>query len=173
MRYLRLMLVPLLLVACDGQPAAPDLNVSPELRATSEWIEFEYPYGAEGWNWGPVECLPGTPDAIAFGTIIIKIHTVTTPNGKVVERWWNPGWSEDHYLVIDGVVWALDRMVRHGILFSEDGALTKAHQSNPIFRYINQDSGATLDLTLSGQEKYNELGEIVFEHWWGTCEVTP
>jgi hypothetical protein len=79
-----------------------------------------------------VECLPGAPDAVAFGTIMLKIHTVTTPNGKVVERWWNPGWSEAHYLLIEGVVWALDRMVRHGIMFSEDGALVKAHRAIPF-----------------------------------------
>ena len=173
MRSVRLALLPLVFAACDRQPAAPDIHMGPEFRATSEWIEFEVPYGEEGWNWGPVECLPGTPDAIAFGTVIVKIHTVTTPNGKVVERFWNPGWTEDHYLLIDGVVWALARMVRHGVLFYEEGAPVKVHQGNPIFRYINQDTGATLDWTLSGQIKFNEMGEPVLEHLWGKCEVTP
>jgi hypothetical protein len=41
MRYLCLTRVPLVLAACDRQPTAPEIAAGPDLRATSEWIEFE------------------------------------------------------------------------------------------------------------------------------------
>jgi hypothetical protein len=174
MRRAALLLVPLFLFACDREPTGPTSGVDPTFSASSEWTEYTYPYPVEGWNWGPVECLPGSPDAIAFGTVIIREHIVTTPKGRMVDRFWNPGWSEDHYLLIEGDVWALDKMVRHGILMFEGDVMVQVHQSNPLFRYTNQRTGAQLDWTMNGQLRFDEQGQPLFERWWGQCRVvTP
>lgn len=56
-----------------------------------------FPYPPEGFYWGPVECLPGSPGAQAFGTFAVRMHDVTTRDGRMLERFSNPSF-EGHYL---------------------------------------------------------------------------
>jgi hypothetical protein len=174
MRYLRLALLPLLLVACDQQPAAPDIDAAPALRATSEWIEFEYVYPVDGWNWGPASCLPGTPDMIAFGSVGIRIHTVTRPDGRFKDNWANPYISDDFRLEIAGDTWwAIEsRMERHGVEFY-DGSYDRPRKviGHHFMVFQSEATGALLYDRGQWMTMWDEDGNVTFDRYTPVCVV--
>jgi hypothetical protein len=172
MRYLRLALVPLLLAACDRQPAAPDIVAPPTLSAVQGWQEFVFEYPDEGINFGPVPCLPGAPDAVAFGSVTARLHLVTTPDGRTATRWSNPEISEDFRLQIAGDTWLKWHWVRHGkMVEDEDGNLLFDHGVEAIATFRNQRTGEVLNWPFKWH--FNTTGQggtgVEFLKEW--CEV--
>jgi hypothetical protein len=80
MRRSLIALVPLLALACDREPVAPDVPdsiIAPEFSATSEWTEEIYDMD---WSWY-FDCVD---DFIYWtGSVTIREHYVTRPDGSV------------------------------------------------------------------------------------------
>jgi hypothetical protein len=80
MRRSLIALVPLLALACDREPVAPDVPdsiIAPEFSATSEWTEGIYEMD---WPW----YAPCVDDDIHWtGSVTFREHVVTRPDGSV------------------------------------------------------------------------------------------
>lgn len=85
MRIARLLLpaVPLLLLACDRAPVAPEVEASPAFAATSEWYQDEIYLGEGGLFYAP--CIDDYIDEI--GTVYRKRHRVIQDDGVALVRW--------------------------------------------------------------------------------------
>ena len=80
MRRLALTLVPLLLVACGREPAAPDAVPVPTFKTTSDWTDVvvDLPAGDAKYY---AACVDDWLDEV--GPILQSFHTVTTNNGSL------------------------------------------------------------------------------------------
>lgn len=86
MRCLRLALLPLVLVSCtERQPASPEIDVGPELRATFGDIFFE---GFDDFT-DFVQCAnDGAGESLRwYGPFRVTGTTVTSNSGNVQQRW--------------------------------------------------------------------------------------
>jgi hypothetical protein len=80
MRRSLIALVPLLALACDREPAAPDVResiVAPNFSATSSWEEQVYQMKLPWF----APCLE--EEFLWTGSVTIRYHFVTRPNGSV------------------------------------------------------------------------------------------
>jgi hypothetical protein len=172
MRRAALLLVPLFLFACDREPVAPDS--SPSMSATSEWIEWEYVYPPEGWNWGPTTCLPGTPDQVAFGTVGIRMHIVTRPDGRFSYGWSNPYVSDDFRLEIAGETWWIlhHRLQRHGMEFY-DGSEDRPRKfvGHSFMSFQNENTGQIMDDKGMWTIMWDESGQMTYFRLNAWCVV--
>jgi hypothetical protein len=80
MRKLALALVPLLLLGCSREPAAPDAVLAPTFSATSDWNEevFDLPAGDIKFF---APCVDDWFDEV--GPILNRFHLVTTKDGSL------------------------------------------------------------------------------------------
>ena len=114
MRLLSLTLLPLLLVACERQPVAPDRGVSPQFRATHSEIT-----GTIDFVDDPADCTanPRIGEIVLFtGQVNYVLRATTTPSGNVdttVTFIYDPA----VHLVgqTSGTVWMLDPTNTRGI----------------------------------------------------------
>lgn len=105
MRHVALVLVPLLLLACDSEPVAPAEGVAPSLGAASEREELALAVDYVGYN----QCLG--EDLHATGTTIVSANTVataqetrTSQHGRVADDWQMVGLTTgDLWLPVPGV----------------------------------------------------------------------
>lgn len=81
MRKLALTIVPVLLAACNREPATADSAILPQYSATSDWTEqvFDLPSGDSKFY---APCVGDWFDEV--GPISNRFHTVTTDNGSLL-----------------------------------------------------------------------------------------
>jgi len=154
MRYLPLALLPLVLVACtERQPVAPEVEVAPELSASSDWIEFTVDVE---WTLY-VSCLD--EDLHATGQSYVRRHAVTTDRGT---RW------TMHVTLVEGT-WQLEGMTSGDIwlpvpgthtVSMRDPAWTDFWHLSERFVFENQTTGQVLDWSIRMQLVTNANGEV-------------
>ena len=142
MRRITLALAPLLLLACDREPAAPEVDVAPEFAATSEWIPWDFAAPPGGWNFGMATCLG--QEVHAFGGVSGQSHWVTRPDGSVMEMWRAEPWDTYHF-VIGGEKWWVVAWVRQGVdHYDASGAMVASHGNGAQLTLRNEVTGALL-----------------------------
>ncbi len=152
MRCLPLALLPLVLVACtERQPAAPEVEVAPELNASSDWIEFTVDVD---WTLY-VECLD--EDLHGIGQSVVRRHAVTNDNDT---RW---------TMLVRPVTFQLEGMTTGHIWLPVPGTHTVSMRDPAYadfwhlaerFVYENQTTGQVLDWSIRIQFVTNADGEV-------------
>jgi hypothetical protein len=171
MRKLAFTLIPLLVVACDREPVAPD--IPPDFSATSKWMESEYVIPVEGANWGPASCLPGSPDKIAFGSLVLREHTVVSPGGRLLDNW-TISFSDDFRLEIaSDTWWAIDsRLERRGVeLYDGSWDRPRTLIGHHFMVFQSEATGALLYDRIQWTFMWDQDGNMTMERVALTCAV--
>jgi hypothetical protein len=115
---------------------------------------------------------PGTPDVWAFGTLIIREHIVTTPDGRVRERWTNPGFSEDWHFEIAADTWVIWHWIRRGmIVWDADGNMLDNHGVEAVAAMRNEETGEVLNWPFKWHFGTNGKGEPTVEFFHERCQA--
>lgn len=168
MRITRLAILaaPLLLLACDREPAAPDVDVSPELAATSEWYEDDL-YVPEG---GPSFYAPCIDDyVVESGTIHRKRHRVLQDDGVAVVKW--QVWPGDDYVARGTVTgdWYPVSGFHNQIITTSN---TGVHQSWTLHWVMESaTTGMVLDWPIRATFVMNANGEVTVDRYVEPCTV--
>ena len=158
MRGLPLMLIPLLLVACQRQPFAPDQVVRPRFAATRSEIA-----GSLDFVDDPADCTanPRIGEIVLFtGTINYVLRATTTPSGNVdttLKFTYDPA----VHLVgqTSGTVWMIDPTNTRPVfilLVHRNGLVTQ----NAEHEFYRNDAGAGLLLLRNFHVTVNANGNI-------------
>ncbi len=150
MRKLVLTLVPLLFLACDREPVAPDSEVTPSFSVTSEWQEFTLVQDLVVYN----QCVG--ENLHISGTVIIRLHVVTAPGDTRL------------LVLMEPVVYQLEGLTTGQIWTPVPGdhnreVLTASgdfHVAHVHFVFSNQTTGAVLDWPIRVTFVTNARGEI-------------
>ncbi|MDH3292502.1 MAG: hypothetical protein OEO20_17110 [Gemmatimonadota bacterium] len=139
MRYLRLALLPLLLIACtDTQPVAPDIEMNaPSFKVTRDaWVEVTDLTGLVVY----VECRG--EDLEWSGTIDGYYRSETTPSGNEVVHW-KLDYATETPLTIRGLTsgddWTLVGAEDTGGSLTKPKGTTYVEHWQARERYVNQD----------------------------------
>jgi len=157
MRRVALLLVPLLLLACDRQPVAPDIDVVPELKAASGWSEF--PLEVDWVMYA--ECLD--EDLHGTGTTDVRVQTVGTSQDSrthyqvamVEETWQLEGLTTGH-------IWRPVPGNHSTQMVSGSGDFLLVAER---FVFQNQTTGQVLDWPTQIHFVMNALGEVKVDRW--------
>jgi hypothetical protein len=163
---LALLIVPLLLFACDREPVAPNVDVAPQFAATSEWIEYTS-YSPEGDVFWYAPCIDDYVDEI--GPVHVKRHRVIQDDGVAVVRW-NVRWGSD--FIIRGTVtgdW-------YAVPGSHNNVITTAnvgyHQSRTLrWVFKNATTGMVIDWSWRWTFVMNANGEWTVQRDVAPCKV--
>ena len=172
MRSLRFLMVPLLLAACtDGNPAAPDVDVSPQFAAADVgWTEGVFPDETDVWVSCLGEQLRGT------GTFWYQLHTVANGN----REHFNAKYSMLGYEMVGmttGHTWLPTPSMLHGLVYSEVfvAPLGEPFQVYKVtdgrYYFVNQTTGETLSWPLKLHISRNAAGEVKVEFQLIPCRV--
>ena len=170
MRYLRLALLPLLLVACtERQPAAPDIDVRPEFRANGGWIDWYLEFGPGDFVF-PAACID--EDMTFVGNMWFRDHMVSPPGaphgGQVHDNW--EIWYEGEFSsVTTGKQWDVLHLTNHGIWW---GFTRFEHSASHEFIWLEEEgTGRQIQTRLWGHFVKNANGEVTVDNWEFTCYV--
>jgi hypothetical protein len=168
MRTLRLLLVPLLFVACtDQQPAAPDIDHAPlfAMGGSPTWEEFTVDVD---WTF-PSACLQ--EDLHGTGQVLVRRHTVTTAGETRLTM---------HVRPVEGT-WQLEGMTSGDIWLPIQGNHTISMRTDPRtfaalaehFVFKNQTTGQILDWSSTIHFVTNAKGEVKvdFMKWEDNCHA--
>jgi hypothetical protein len=167
MRITRLALLaaPLMLLACDREPAAPEVDVAPSLGATSDWLEDDYTIPANPPYYAP--CIDDY--VVEQGTVHRRRHRVIQDDGAVLIRW--QVWPGDDYVV---------RGTATGDWYPVSGFHNKiittlkvgVHQSWTLHYVVeNATTGMVLDWPVRSTFILNANGEITVDRFVEPCTV--
>jgi hypothetical protein len=168
MRHLPLTLFPLLLVACERQPVAPDRLVAPQFAATRDIVT-----GSVYLVDDPADCTanPNIGEIVLFtGRINVAFVATTTPSGNVdtiLKTIYDPA----AHLVgqTSGAVWKINPINTHPIgitLVHGSGAVNKI----TIHEFYTNAAGAHLMLKVNALVTVDANGSIrVSRDWVWAC----
>lgn len=163
-------LVPLVLFACDREPAAPEVDLppefAPEFAATSEWYEDEFVL-PEGDFFFYAPCVDDWFDEI--GTVVRRRHRVIKDDGVALIKW---------------QIRAGDDYVARGDMTGDWYAISGWNSqiittSNPAYHYSwnlhwvvkNATTGTVLDWPIRVTVVENANGEVTVDHYAEPCKV--
>ncbi len=172
MRSMRFLLVPLLLATCtDGNPAAPDMDLSPQFAAADVgW--FEAVFDDEFVEYAP--CLG--EDLHGTGTFWYQLHTVVHGQREM----FNAKYSMLAFELVGvttGHTWLPRPSMLHGAVFSEVfvAPLGEPFQvykvTNARYDFVNQTTGETLSWPVKIHTSRNAAGEVKVDFFLLPCRV--
>jgi len=160
------LLIPLVLFACDREPAAPEVDVAPDFAATSEWYEYELVM-AEGDEFYYAPCVDDWFDEI--GTVFVKLHRVIKDDGVTLVKY---------------QIWPGDDFVARGTVTGDWYAVSGWHSNivttaNVGYHYSwklrwvveNATTGAVLEWPIRVTVIENANGEVTVNHYAEPCKV--
>ena len=155
-----LMLLALLLVACERQPVAPDRVVPPVFAATRSEVTDTIDFIDD-----PADCAnPRIGEILLFtGHLTYVVRTTTASSGNVdVTAFF--AYDPAVHLVgqISGAVWMIDAARTHP-MFHENVHGAGESIEQPINEYYTNASGAQLHLRSNYHLTVNGQGTVVFE----------
>jgi len=150
MRKLTLTLLPVLLLACQREPVAPDSAITARRSVTSEWQEFPLVQDLVVYN----QCVG--EDMHLSGTVIIRLHVVTAPGDTRL------------LVLMEPLAYQLEGLMTHQIwtpvpgdhnreVFTASGDFHVAHGHLVV---SNQATGAVLDWPIRVTFVTNATGEL-------------
>ena len=166
-KFIPVLAVPALLMSCDRQPVAPDMEVEPLFKATHEVVTTNLDEDATWY----VECANGGAgeDVRFTGPYTITDYYTTSANGNVNLRWrisFDPGFNgvgqeSGHVWMIDvtSSSWAGHQN------FHGDG-LSWQNTGNEF--YINQ-HGDRLHVAVNFHQTRDANGNITAARFYGNC----
>lgn len=169
MRRITLALAPLLLLACDREPVAPDVDAAAEFSATSEWITWEIALPPGGANFGIATCLG--QEVHAFGGVSVQSRWVTRPDGSVMQMWRAEPWDTYHF-VIGGEKWWVVAWVRQGVIhYDASGAIVGDQGNGAQLTLRNEVTGALLYWDDHWRFHTDANGNVRVDHVLLNCRV--
>jgi hypothetical protein len=173
MRWIRLLLVPLLFASCtEANPAAPDIEVSPLFAAAEVgWTEG---VGFEEYTY-PVPCLG--EDLHFAGSFWYRYHSVVNDKREIWLAQY--GMLPDYHGVglTTGHLWLAKPSTVQGISRTD---LTVGTPGEPfqvsrltlaLFDFVNQTTGETLSWPMRIHLSRNAAGEVKVNLWVEPCRV--
>jgi hypothetical protein len=165
MRYLRLVLLPLVFAACtEREPAAPDIDMAPTLSATHTTSNvFDFP-------WSALLDEPCMPEAVyAEGYIHFMLIETFTPSGNYMGRWKGQPQGLKGVGLTTGLTYQFNGVTQDTYVVQGDGfPLTDTFVNRflvigpgPGNNYVMQDTGK---LTING------VGDVVVDFYETTIE---
>jgi len=175
-RYLRLILLPLVLVACDQQPAEPDTDLTPSFAASHDVSEITIPDMA--W-YTEMDCLgyydrTQEGDRVSWTASWLKIfdNYLHLPKGQSSHLREYAEWSDDlQFEEPSGDVWeTVDNAYTAMIVMKLSDPGTMHFHEFAVFE--NPATGARLKMINTNQMSVNAHGDVmVAEKYWG-CKLT-
>ena len=173
MRSMRFLLVPLLLATCtDGNPAAPDMDLSPQFAAADVgWFESTFLDHTDGVY---ASCVGET--LAGGGTFWYQLHTVVA--GK--REMFNAKYSMLDYEMVGmttGHTWLPRPSMLHGVVYSEVfvAPLGEPFQvykvTNARYDFVNQTTGEMLSWPVKIHISRNAAGEVKVDFFLLPCRV--
>lgn len=167
MRSLSLTLLPMLLVACERQPVAPDRTVSPQLAATHSEVTNTFDFVDD-----PADCTanPRIGEILLFtGRVMVVVRTTTASSGNVGETGFFTYDPAVHLVgQTSGNVWMIDAARTHPMYHDNLHGAGESFESVTNEYYTNA-SGARLNirgnahLTVTGQGRVALDRPLVWE----------
>jgi hypothetical protein len=173
MRWIRLLLVPLLFAACtDTNPAAPDMDVSPMFAAADvgsvEDVEYDDFTGY----------LPCVGEEVRFtGDIWWRFHWVVNAAREVWTAEYAPLPGYRGVGLTTGDVWLLKPSLLHGIIQTSTEVFPLGEPfrvfriTNARFDFVNQTTGEALAWPFKMLVARNASGEVKAEFTLEPCRV--
>lgn len=168
MRRVALLLVPLLLLACDREPVAPapDEGLTPLLKVDRQ--DSADPYDLD-WDPPYEDCATGE-DMQNHGIVLVYVRETTTPSGNVTTH----GWVD--YDAFDGVtlegltsgdVWTLTNGHNpFGEVIKDNGSYLLHYQWSESYSHPD---GRKLHINLKGHVKVDNDGNVTIDRESHTC----
>jgi hypothetical protein len=159
MRHLSVTLLPLLLVACERQPVAPDQALAPQFQATRSVVTNTFDLVDD-----PSDCTanPTIGEILRFtGHITFVVSTTTASSGNVAVTAFSTYDPAAHLVgQTSGSVWMVDAARRRGVYHDDVHGAGESFEAVANEYYTNA-SGAQLHLRANENMTLNANGTIV------------
>jgi len=170
MRRIALTLVPLLLLACDQAPVAPDAGLVPSFSATSEWTDqvVSLPPGDIKYY---APCIDDMLDEV--GDLLWNIHTVTGANGTLY--FIKVRWLDGFHLVGDKTgIWTPAVPNQEATYSERVSRINESygfHFNNSPYQIVNAVSGTKINWPLDITVTINANGQVTVDHTREPCNI--